>query len=344
MLALLKRHLKIIKKDATEHPIGMGFLVLFILLFAFIEIWFDFARPPVRDWLAKNLEQIKIPDKNNYSFAVFGDNKNSHLTFPRLLRRVSNDHEIKFAMDLGDLVFDGEMEKYRYFFKQVKRNLRVPLLTAIGNHELRENGRGLYYELLGPFYYSFHIGNDYFIVLDDANEKGLDLWQLNWLKKQLKDSISYKHKFVFMHVPLFDPRNSKIPTPFFHHCLPRKSAEKLLKLFEKYKVTHIFASHIHAYYRGKWGSIPYTITGGAGAELVGDNPSHDFYHYLKVSIKGDKVDIKVVHIPTPDYNWADRIGSLIWIYVYAIVRFHGIQIALLLLIGYLFSIVFKVSQ
>ncbi len=344
MLDILRLLLRVIKKNTQQHPLGMGLLLFFVLLFVFIEIWFDLAKPPERDWLAKNLKQIKITDTENYSFAVFGDNKNSHLTFPRLLRKISKDHEIKFAMDIGDLVFDGEMEKYRYFFKQVKKNLTIPLLTAIGNHELREKGRGLYYELFGPFYYSFHIGKDYFIVLDDANEKGLDLWQLNWLKKQLKEATSYRHKFVFMHVPLFDPRDSKFPTPFFHHCLPKKNAEKLLKIFEKYKITHIFACHIHAYYNGKWGSIPYTITGGAGAELIGDNPAHDFYHYLKVTIKGNKVKIEVIKIPTPDYNWLDRIASLIWIYVYAIVRFHGIQIALLLIIGYLFSIAFRIQE
>jgi len=67
-------------------------------------------------------------------------------------------------------VQDGRKEKFRFFINQIKQ-LNKPLLTAIGNHELRKNGRANYYELFGRFYYSFHIGNAYFIVLDDANQK-----------------------------------------------------------------------------------------------------------------------------------------------------------------------------
>jgi len=90
---------------------------------------------------------------------------------------VSREEGLVFAIDVGDIVYDGEKEKYRYFFKQVKHNCTVPLLLAIGNHELREKGRGLYYDIVGPYYYSFSIGSTYFIVLDDASEEGLDMWQ-----------------------------------------------------------------------------------------------------------------------------------------------------------------------
>ena len=49
--------------------------------------------------------------------------------------------------------------------------LNKPLLTAIGNHELMDEGRGNYYDMFGRFYYSFTVGENYFIVLDDADSK-----------------------------------------------------------------------------------------------------------------------------------------------------------------------------
>ena len=49
-----------------------------------------------------------------------------------------------------------------------------------------------------------------------------------------------------------------------------------MALFKKYKVTHIFAGHIHGYYTGTWDGMPYTITGGAGAQLYGSDPEHVF--------------------------------------------------------------------
>jgi hypothetical protein len=46
-------------------------------------------------------------------------------------------------------------------------------------------------------------------VLDDADEIGLDAWQQAWLERELKDAREYTFRFVFMPVPLFDPRGGK---------------------------------------------------------------------------------------------------------------------------------------
>ena len=97
-----------------------------------------------------------------------------------------------------------------------------------------------------------------------------------------------------MHIPLFDPRGGEN-----HHCLRPELAAKLLALFKKYKVTYIFAAHIHDYYTGTWDGIPYTITGGAGAKLYGSDPEHAFYHYLKVTIKGDQVQVRLRRLTKP---------------------------------------------
>ncbi len=336
---MIKAILNIFNTHRRQHPVAMGLFIFCAFLLISAEIWFFFAAPPAKNWLAQNLKTIEINNSNDYAFAVFGDNKNSHSAFPELLRKVSQDPSLGFAMDLGDLVFDGEMEKYRYVFSQVRKNMEIPLLTAIGNHELREKGRGLYYELFGPFYYSFKIGRDFFIVIDNADEKDLDQWQRQWLEKELEKAADASHRFVFMHVPLYDPRGGR-----HHHCMPPESARSLLDLFKTNNVTHIFTSHIHSYYSGKWEGIPFTITGGAGAELVGKDPEHDFFHYLKVSIKGADVQIAVVPIATPDFEWLDRVGSMAWIYLYAMVRLHGIEIAIFLLMAYALAVVFELKK
>jgi hypothetical protein len=338
MIQMVKLAFKIFKAHLRNHPVAMGIFMFCAFLLVGVEVWFAFAAPPTQNWLAKNLQNIKNNNPDDYAFAVFGDNKNSHATFPELLREVSRDKELCFAIDLGDMVFDGEIEKYRYFFRQVHKNMNIPLLTAIGNHELHEKGRGLYYDLFGPFYYSFMIGRDYFIVVDDANEKGLDQWQHQWLEKELQKTANYSHRFVFMHVPLFDPRG-----PRHHHCLPAGAAHSLLDLFKKYKVSHVFASHIHSYYTGNWEGIPYTITGGAGGELVGRDPDHDFFHYLKVSVKGTDTSISVMPIATPDFEWFDRVGSMAWIYFYAALRLHGVEIAIFLLMVYALTVAFEIK-
>jgi len=119
--------------------------------------------------------------------------------------------------------------------------------------------------------------------------------QFHWLEDELQRFQACKTRIMLMHVPLYDPTGSPKP-----HCMPPEAAARLLSIFKKYRVSHIFAAHIHTYYAGNCDGLPYTITGGAGAPLRRDNPSHDFYHYLKVTIAGGKVQVQVRPLGSPE--------------------------------------------
>jgi 3',5'-cyclic AMP phosphodiesterase CpdA len=250
-----------------------------------------------------NHRQLQLIDKNikNFSFAVLGDNRNSVAVFTNLINTINVDNDILFIIDGGDLVGNGEKKQYMFFIDQVK-GFKKPFLTVIGNHDIKnyrgyfteENGRENYYRLFGKFYYSFVIGDAYFIILDNANEERFDSQQMRWLKRQLEESLRYKYRFIFMHVPLFDPRVEDISKGYA--LKDKEFAQALNSLLDQYNITMLFASHIHAYYRGKWGKTPYIITGGAGAPLSGKNPGHSFYHYIKVSVsdKGIVYEVKIL--------------------------------------------------
>ncbi|MCG2687108.1 metallophosphoesterase [Candidatus Parcubacteria bacterium] len=259
----------------------------------------------------------------HFSFAVMGDNKNSFKIFRKILKDIDNDHYI-FAMDVGDLVFDGEKEKYRIFYNMIKHE-RTPFLVAVGNHDIREGGAENYFDIFGKFYYSFNYGNSLFVVLDDANEEKIDAVQMKWLEEQLQKD--YQHKFVFLHVPPFDPRSEN------HHALEnQKNAKQFMDLMEKYKVDIVFASHVHAYFDETRNDINYVITGGAGSELWGTDPDHYFNHYIKVEIDGDKINKEVVRLPSIDYNWFDRFFYNIWTYINGFWVTHKLLIILILII------------
>lgn len=315
------------------------FIAIFLLLITIgIKLHSDFIFPYITYWNYKQLQGIDKKTKK-ISFAVFGDNKNSITIFENLINAVNMD-DVMFSIDIGDIVQDGEREKYRFFINQIKK-FQKPLLTAIGNHELRENGRGHYYDLFGKFYYSFTIGDAYFIVLDDANENNLDPSQMEWLEKELKNAINYKYSFVFMHVPLFDPR--KEGPRITHNLKDIKFANQLNAIFDKYDITMLFASHIHAFYQGLWSKTPYIITGGAGAELVGTNPEHDFYHYIKVNVSEDGINYEVKKVKSPDFEVIDRLMHDAWIYIYSFFALHYIDVVLVIIILYLslYLILFK---
>lgn len=326
-------------------------ILLAVVLVAKIYSLFTFSN--VTDNNYKQWQKIDSA-QTQFSFAIFGDNKNSHNVFKTLIDSLNNDPDISFAIDLGDLVYDGEKEKYRWFLEQID-HCKIPFLTVVGNHDIREDGRKNYYNIFGPFYYSFHVGDAFFITLDDANEVQLEGSQIQWLKQQLEAAKNYKYKFVLFHVPLYDPRKKATAKPLFsipvlkeyefHHSLDNKrQVKELITLFERYHVTHIYASHIHAYYQGKWGDIPFAITGGAGAELVGNNPHHDFYHYLKITIDTNGFHQKLVKLPTPDFEWIDRLTHDAWIYIYSFFVIHYLDSIIILAFIYLIGNFFAAKK
>ena len=275
------------KKLFQENPIRITLAFLCILSFIGLSAWKYYAPLHIHEWNKKEISRIKVADPVNFSFAVFGDNKGNRSIFQPLLRDISHDKEIAFAIDVGDLVRKGKRGLFRNFLSQLQRTMTIPFLTAVGNHDL-DNGSGNYQEIFGPTYYSFQIGQNYFIVLDASTEPSFDKTQLKWLEDELGKAQSSKARFVFMHIPPFDPRSSG--------AQPDKDRKDLLDLFRRYNVTHLFASHIHGYFSGFWEGIPYTITGGAGGRLQGSDPQHFFHHYVKVHVHDGNLDTMVRRI------------------------------------------------
>jgi len=56
------------------------------------------------------------------------------------------------------------------------------------------------------------------------------------------------------------------------------------------------------------------------------------------------VDVNVQPIPSPNYEWLDRFGSIAWLYVFSFIRFQAVQLALFLLMVYLLAGALKLEQ
>lgn len=240
------------------------------------------AVDPVTEGL-QGVWEIMPADPDDFTFAVIGDNQGSMTIFPRLLARISEDPDILFAVSTGDTVSDGTNRQFEVFFRQVDRHLAKPLILTASNHEL-SRGAELYESVVGRRNYSFTFGDIYFIVIDNAGAGRMDRIFQEWLAKELAASEEYAATLIFMHVPLYDPPGSGI-----RHSMGEVAAARLMNIFKGRRITHIFCSHIHGYFTGSWEGIPYTISGGGGAPLVGTDPAHFFYHYLKVRIHGGTV-------------------------------------------------------
>jgi hypothetical protein len=276
-------------KLIKDHRIGAGVAFACILAYICIQLWNYWAPLPVSNWNRSQISRFKATDPDDFTFAVFGDNKEGYYLFDVLLMDISHRKQVSFAMSLGDLVPVGDRGHFRRFVKEVQADLAIPLVTAIGNHDLYQGSSDNYQKMFGVTSYSFQCGGSYFIVLDAAKEAGLDRAERLWLEEELKKAQTSTNRFVFMHVPPFDPRGEG-----FDKCL--QNGKEVIALLRQYHVTHLFASHLHGYFSGVREGVPYTITGGAGSPLQGEDPAHFFHHFVTVRVQEGNVEVTVNRI------------------------------------------------
>jgi hypothetical protein len=289
MLMMAKNRLK------SRPAVRFGLIILWLLAWAAAGLAAEAAPLPAKDWNLRQLERLQTADGGPLTFAVLGDSRSNPEVFERLLQDMAGDPSLSFAIDIGDMVAQGTLAQFEEFFKQIRPYGRMPFLTVAGNHDLGKNlDPTLYREIFGPDDYAFQVKDAFFIVLNNNRPSGLGEAQRRWLEAELKKSQSYKIRLVFFHYPLFDPRGGE-----FHHALSKEAGGRLAALLRQYHVTYIFASHIHGYFTGDWDGVPYTVTGGGGAPLAGADPAHFFYHYLKVTLRGDQVEVQVKRVATP---------------------------------------------
>lgn len=309
---------------------------IFFGIIAFLIVWiivWNILPVGSGNWNEKQIQKINsVQNQDNFCFAVMGDNKNGFNTFHRIIKDINNKKPL-FAIDVGDLVFDGEKEKYRIFYSEIEKS-QVPFLVSIGNHDIRESGRANYFDIFGDFYYSFSYNTSLFIVLDDANEEYIDKQQMEFLESELKKD--YENKFVFLHVPPFDPRDYVTYFGYnqsVEHSLSNKeNAEQFMNLLSKYNITAVFTSHIHGYFNETKDNVNYIITGGAGGEMLLSDPTHYFYHYVNICINNNSINYKIIKFPSPDNNTIDRLGYTIWLYTWYFIVTHRTAIILSIVI------------
>ncbi len=273
-----------------------GLILVLILIYGLISYCYLITVDNQNsNWNYQELQKINN-NESNYSFAVYGDSANSNGRFEHLIQSL-NGKNVLFSIDNGDLTTSGTTIQFGYFLIDIKQ-LKAPALTNIGNHDLYKNkNESVYINTFGNPYYSFTEKNSYFIVLDDA-KSDINNTQMNWLKNELKKSQNYRYRFVFMHIPLYDPRYNAAGEG---RSLDNVTTAKTLNgLFDEYNVTMLFTSHIHGYFRGVWGKTPFIITGGAGSPLSkpvvnGSNSTQNyFYHYVLVNVTDQGVNYEIV--------------------------------------------------
>jgi UDP-2,3-diacylglucosamine pyrophosphatase LpxH len=277
-------------------------LVFFVMLFTVTRVAAETDRPFSQ---VNPLTPVSIP-ASTFRFTVFGDFRpaGADQPYPPQFRQTLDamkEESPAFAVSVGDAWFGygGTMEHYRgevAQFLALVKGWGIPLYNVIGNHEVTASSERERYlrKQFGNLYGSFDYGNAHFICLDTdevGDEGRIAGKQFRWLKQDLERNQRATSIFIFLHRPLFSPKDPDLAQK--RSFTERVNRDTLHRLLVRYKVAAVFAGHDHLYEERVVDGIRYYITGGGGAPLYELPDKGGFYHYLSVVVRGKKTTVEV---------------------------------------------------
>lgn len=148
----------------------------------------------------------------------------------------------------------------------------VKIYMVPGNHDIGNKPSQAAYDRYESFYgdtkFSFRYGNDVFIGIDSNPLKNGDSIreqrQYEWLEGELAAAVDARHRFVFMHHPLF---LKKVTEKEKYSNLSPAKRERYLTLFKKYGVDIVLTGHYHNTASGKVDGIKMYTAGAVGRAL-----------------------------------------------------------------------------
>ncbi|SEO97992.1 purple acid phosphatase family protein [Aquisalimonas asiatica] len=212
------------------------------------------------------------------TFATGGDTRHTQEMMERT-NRVVMEHDPEFIVWGGDLAYaDGRSRNaYRWYswFDAIRNTLItddgrvVPIVVAIGNHEMRSHEGGLFwYDFDGyeqtddwraryapyffglfafpgqPGYGVLDIGDHTSLVILDSNHANpVTGDQRDWLEATLDEREGRAHVIPFYHVPAYPSVRR------YNQRTSREIREQWVTLFDEYRIEIAFENHDHAYKR-----------------------------------------------------------------------------------------------
>lgn len=183
-----------------------------------------------------------------------------------------------FVIHTGDALTIWSAENMAPF-KELSKNLSVPMHVIPGNHDITEIGKisadeaeariRAWRDAAGYDHESFEHQGCVFIGLDsDLYNSKLpeEVRQMAWLKSQLRKAEG-KRIFIFQHQPLF---LDKPDEPANYWVVAEPARGELLKLFRQHKVEAVLTGHLHRFNEAYFDRISFISTPATSFSCAAD--------------------------------------------------------------------------
>lgn len=143
--------------------------------------------------------QINVSTSDTFKFAIISDTHEWYDETKEAVNSINRQKGIQFVMCCGDVANAGLAQEYKWYFDGIKK-CNYPVITVIGNHDYRSNGKMIFQKLFGSTNNSLVVGAYKFILFDNIIWEGGNKSPLyEWLVDELADTSHFN--IVFAHIP-----------------------------------------------------------------------------------------------------------------------------------------------
>ncbi len=163
----------------------------------------DDLQTDVRNSNKKNISKILTilseTSTDSFAFALISDSHSDYDDLHDVVKWINNNKNIKFTLFLGDQTDFGLKFEFENTLKELKE-LNIPFITIIGNHDYLSQGKSLFEKLYGETNFTFSAGSNKFICFDNI------VWENNNKKPDfewLRNELNYHSGNIFLlsHIP-----------------------------------------------------------------------------------------------------------------------------------------------
>jgi 3',5'-cyclic-AMP phosphodiesterase len=144
--------------------------------------------PSVTDLTTKHLARLATRSPPAiFKLAALGDTHANYDDLKSTVKLINARDDIELVLIVGDMTDQGLLQEFEWSY-EVYRELDVPFLTVIGNHDALGKGDDIYREMYGPYDYSFRYGDMKFVMFNtNTLEFGRGVPRRDWVTAEVED-------------------------------------------------------------------------------------------------------------------------------------------------------------
>ncbi|MCA9592864.1 MAG: metallophosphoesterase [Myxococcales bacterium] len=164
------------------------------------------TEPSERDLTQKNLARIAAQEQTlPFSFVALGDTHDGYDELSGTVKAINARNDIRFVVVAGDMSDRSLLGEFELTQARLG-DIRVPVLTVIGNHDAIADGPEIYRKMYGPLNYTFSYAGTKFVMF---NSNSLEFPHVapdrEWLTKETQSREGAERLIWVTHQPVYAP-------------------------------------------------------------------------------------------------------------------------------------------